>query len=275
MSEILSSLIPEPLEERLHTALRQAMALGAEGAEAFVTVSRSRKAKVRNGVLEDLTASKRGGLGLRVLREGRTGIATTTDLSRASFSDLVQQAWELAALGDPDPWLRQAEPSGSDDLPSRYDARTEALATLLHARTEALTALLHAGAETLAALHHAGTHHRAVHALRAPVAGLLVPAALLIPAALRAVAGTIAPTLRHGGDGGDAERDSGGTAENPSSLAFHVDLLMWSPRRAGGGGCPGRGGDESGSLSVCRLVVRLEVRALDTVEIRIDNMVST
>lgn len=128
MSGAFSSLVPEPLEERLHTALRQAMALGADGAEAFVTVSRSRKAKVRNGVLEDLTASKRGGLGLRVLRGGRTGIATTTDLSRASFADLVQQAWELAALGDPDPWLRQAEPAGSDDLPSRYDARAEALA---------------------------------------------------------------------------------------------------------------------------------------------------
>ena len=64
---------------------------------------------------------------MRVLRGGRTGIATTTDLSRENFNDLFRQAWEISALGDEDPWQRQAEPSGADDLPIRYDARAEAL----------------------------------------------------------------------------------------------------------------------------------------------------
>ena len=125
--EAFRSLIPDALEDRLQDALRHARTLGADGAEAYVTVSRSRKAKVQNGALEDLTQSKRGGLGLRILREGRTGIATTTDLARADFKDLVAQAFDLAELGDPDPWLRQAEPSGVDDLPTRYFADTEAL----------------------------------------------------------------------------------------------------------------------------------------------------
>lgn len=120
--------IPENLEARLQEGIRHAQSLGADGAEAFVSVSRSRKAKVQNGALEDLSTSKRGGLGVRVLRGGRTGIATTTDLSRADFRDLFQQALELAALGDADAWLRQAEPSGRDDLPERFDARTEAIA---------------------------------------------------------------------------------------------------------------------------------------------------
>lgn len=125
--------IPEELEGRLQEGIRAAMALGASGAEAFVSVSRSRKAKVQNGALEDLTASKRGGLGVRVLREGpdgtRTGLATSTDLAQADFSALFRQAWDLSALGDEDPWTRQADPAGEDDLPSRYDARVEALAT--------------------------------------------------------------------------------------------------------------------------------------------------
>lgn len=107
------------------------MKLGAEGAEAFLSVSRSRKAKVQNGVLEDLTASKRGGLGVRVLRAGarglRVGLATTSDLAAPDFRDLFAQAWDLSALGDEDPWLRQAEPSGADDLPSRYDPAVDAL----------------------------------------------------------------------------------------------------------------------------------------------------
>jgi PmbA protein len=119
--------LPQSLEERLQEGIRHAMSLGAEGAEAYLSVSRSRKAKVQNGSLEDLTTSKRGGLGVRVLRDGRTGISTTTDLSRPDFKDLFQNAWELAALGDKDPWLRQAEPSGEDDLPSRFDPRAEEL----------------------------------------------------------------------------------------------------------------------------------------------------
>ena len=125
------TLIPEPLEAKLQDGIRAALALGAEGAEVFMSVSRSRRAKVQNGVLEDLTTSKRGGLGVRVLRGGpkglRTGIATTTDLTRADFKDLFAQAWELSALGDEDPWVRQADPSGEDDLPGRYDPRGAAL----------------------------------------------------------------------------------------------------------------------------------------------------
>jgi PmbA protein len=126
-----TTFIPESLEARLQDGIRHAMSLGAEGAEAFISVSRSRKAKVQNGHLEDLTVSKRGGLGVRVLRgRGRgfhTGLATTTDLTAADFRNLFAQAWELSALGDEDPWLRQADPSGADDLPGRFDVAVESI----------------------------------------------------------------------------------------------------------------------------------------------------
>jgi len=129
---VFRSFLSPSLEDRLQDGLRYARELGAEGAEAYVSVSRSRRAKVQNGALEDLSTSKRGGLGVRVLRRGAkglgTGIATTTDLTRKDFKELFAQAWELSALGDEDPWIRQAEPSGQDDLPSRYDRRAESLA---------------------------------------------------------------------------------------------------------------------------------------------------
>jgi PmbA protein len=128
---VFRTFLTSDLEDRLQDGLRHAQALGAEGAEVFVSVSRSRRAKVQNGALEDLTTSKRGGLGVRVLRRGpkgvRTGIATTTDLTREDFKDLFTQAWDLSALGDEDPWVRQADPEGQDDLPSRYDRRGESL----------------------------------------------------------------------------------------------------------------------------------------------------
>ena len=125
------TFLGEALEQRLQEGIRHALALGAEGAEAFASVSRSRRAKVQNGALQDLTTSKRGGLGVRVLRAGpkglRTGIATSTDLTRADFRELFAQAWQLSALGDEDRWIRQADPEGSDDLPSRHDPRGAAL----------------------------------------------------------------------------------------------------------------------------------------------------
>jgi PmbA protein len=130
---VFQTYIAAALEDRLRAGIAHAMDLGADGAEAFVTVSRGRRAKVQNGVLQDLTASKRGGIGVRVLRAGpkgvRTGIATTTDLTRADFRDLFGQAWQLSALGDEDPWLRQAEPEGEDDLPGRHDPRGDALSS--------------------------------------------------------------------------------------------------------------------------------------------------
>ncbi|MDE3246784.1 MAG: hypothetical protein KGN80_11915, partial [Acidobacteriota bacterium] len=109
---MFQTFIPESLESRLREGIRHAERLGATGAEAFVSVSRSRKAKVQNGELQDLSVSKRGGIGVRVLRSGdkglKVGSATTTDLSRPDFMDLFAQAWELSELGDEDPWIRQA-----------------------------------------------------------------------------------------------------------------------------------------------------------------------
>lgn len=130
--QIFRSMISQSLEEAVMEGIEYAKTLGACGAEAFLSVSRSRRAKVQNGALEDLTASKRGGLGARVLRQGPNGIqvgsTTTTDLTRRDVKDLFQQAWELSALGDEDPWVcQEPEQKGIDNLPSHYDARIEAL----------------------------------------------------------------------------------------------------------------------------------------------------
>ena len=54
---MLRSFLPESLESRLQEGIQHAVTQGAAGAEAFVSVSRSRKAKVQNGQLEDLTSS--------------------------------------------------------------------------------------------------------------------------------------------------------------------------------------------------------------------------
>jgi len=129
--QLFRSIIAHDLENAVMAGIRYAKTLGACGAEAYLSVSRSRRAKVQNGVLEDLTRSKRGGLGVRVMRQGADGICigstTTSDITRSDVTDLFRQAWELSALGDEDTWIRQADPEGTDDLPSRFDTRVEAL----------------------------------------------------------------------------------------------------------------------------------------------------
>jgi PmbA protein len=131
--KLFRTFLSEALESRLQDGIQRALKLGAFGAEAFVSISNSHKAKVQNGNIQDLSTSKRGGLGVRVLRNGnkglRTGIATTTDLTRDNFLDLFTQAWQLSALVDEDRWIRQAEPSGCDDIPSRYNQNCSNMTT--------------------------------------------------------------------------------------------------------------------------------------------------
>lgn len=128
---VFRTFLSEALENKLKDGIQYALNLGAAGAEAFINVSHSHKAKIQNGKLQDLSTSKRGGLGVRVMRAGksgmRTGIATSTSLTNDNFHELFAQAWQLSELGDDDHWIRQAEPYGIDNLPSRYDQQCSSI----------------------------------------------------------------------------------------------------------------------------------------------------
>ena len=74
------------------TAIDRASRFGAELAEAYLSSGKELSIEVREGRVETLKLAEDRGLGVRVLRGGRTGFAYTTDLSPAGVEEVARQA---------------------------------------------------------------------------------------------------------------------------------------------------------------------------------------
>lgn len=126
---VFRTFISESLENRLQDGIQYALKLGAIGAEVFVKISHYNKADVQDGILQNLSTSKRGGISVRVLSKSNlgihTGITTSTNLTNVSFNELFEQAWQLSLLNDADHWTCQLESDAYTkekyNLPSNYD----------------------------------------------------------------------------------------------------------------------------------------------------------
>jgi PmbA protein len=105
--------------------LRLAADRGAKGAEAFAERATSRRIKVYKQEVEELTAARRKGVGLRVFQEGAVGHSYSSDTSPRSLRDLVERALANASVTDPDPFARLPEPQGGPPDVSVYDPRLE------------------------------------------------------------------------------------------------------------------------------------------------------
>jgi len=82
--------------------VERARAAGAGEAEALAQRSRDASVSVVNGEIEQLSEAASKGVGLRVIRDGRLGFASTTDFSPEALDRLVRRALELAAASEPD-----------------------------------------------------------------------------------------------------------------------------------------------------------------------------
>jgi len=97
----------------------QALAAGADAAEAYLSRSWEREIKVRLGRLERTVEASGTGCGLRVDRGARQGFASTTELSSDGIRRLVETALALAAQAPEDP--HGALPSRPPDPPPVLD----------------------------------------------------------------------------------------------------------------------------------------------------------
>jgi PmbA protein len=109
------------VDEVLVTAARR----GAKDAEAFAERATSRRIKVYRQEVEELTAARRKGVGLRVFQEGAVGHAYSSDTSPRALDELVERALGNASVTDPDPFARLPEPHGEPPAVSVYDPRLE------------------------------------------------------------------------------------------------------------------------------------------------------
>jgi PmbA protein len=102
---------------------RAAKAKGADDCDCFIETGRELTIKVRSGEVESIERASFRGMGIRFFSKQRLGFAFTTDFSRASITDLVDQcrAFALAVTPDPEAGIPDAashdtEDSGADDL---------------------------------------------------------------------------------------------------------------------------------------------------------------
>jgi len=83
--------------------LELARARGAATAEVYAEQGVSRRVKVFRGEVEELTAARRKGVGLRVFQGGKVGYGYSSDLSDESLAEVVDTALANARVADDDP----------------------------------------------------------------------------------------------------------------------------------------------------------------------------
>lgn len=99
------------LLDRLHDLVAQARKQGADAADAMMVRSASLSVGWRMGQQERLERSEATDLGLRVLVGQQQALVSTSDLSAASLSTLVERAVSMARVVPADPWVGLADPT--------------------------------------------------------------------------------------------------------------------------------------------------------------------
>ncbi len=91
-----------------------AMARPGEHIEAFVSRDAETDIRIYEGEVEHFVAAQTEGVGIRVIREGRTGFAYAGVLDEASVAEVLAEARDNVQFGTPDEWAGLAEPDGVD-----------------------------------------------------------------------------------------------------------------------------------------------------------------
>ncbi|MCX8033508.1 MAG: TldD/PmbA family protein [Thermoleophilia bacterium] len=96
--------------------------------EAYVTLARTVEIKAYGGRVESLLVAEPRGVGVRAMRDGRTGYAYTTDLSDAGLHRVAAAAAAAMAAGDRDPiaGLPPASEAGYPEIPGLWSPSVSA-----------------------------------------------------------------------------------------------------------------------------------------------------
>ncbi|HEX6136681.1 MAG TPA: DNA gyrase modulator, partial [Casimicrobiaceae bacterium] len=102
MSDHHASFASEDLVTLAGDIVARARALGADEADAFVLSGIESTVSVRRGELEKLIEAGSRSVSIRVIREKRTAVCNTSDLTPRALEELVATAVELAKISEPD-----------------------------------------------------------------------------------------------------------------------------------------------------------------------------
>jgi PmbA protein len=89
-----------------------AMAQPGEHIEAYVSRDSETDIRIYEGAVEHFVAARTEGVGIRVIRDGRTGFAYAGVLDEAAVAEVLAEARDNVQFGTPDEWAGLAEPDG-------------------------------------------------------------------------------------------------------------------------------------------------------------------
>lgn len=89
-----------------------AAAQPGEQVEAFVSRGGDTEVRVYQGEVEHFVAAQSEGIGIRVIRDGRTGFAYAGTLDESAISEVLAEARDNVRFGTVDEWAGLAEPDG-------------------------------------------------------------------------------------------------------------------------------------------------------------------
>ena len=91
-----------------------ARAKPGEQVEAFVSRGIETEVRVYEGEVEHFVSAQSEGIGIRVIRDGRTGFAYAGTLDPSAIADVLAEARDNVEFGTRDEWAGLAEPDGVD-----------------------------------------------------------------------------------------------------------------------------------------------------------------
>ena len=91
-----------------------AQARAGEQVEAFVSRDSETDIRVYEGQVEHFVSAQSEGIGIRVIRDGRTGFAYAGTLDPAAIAEVLAEARDNVEFGTHDEWAGLAEPDGVD-----------------------------------------------------------------------------------------------------------------------------------------------------------------
>ncbi len=89
-----------------------ARAAAGEQVEAYVSRGGETEVRVYQGDVEHFVSAQSEGIGIRVIKDGRTGFAYAGTLDEAAVADVLAEARDNAQFGTVDEWAGLAEPDG-------------------------------------------------------------------------------------------------------------------------------------------------------------------
>jgi PmbA protein len=104
-----------------------AQAIAGEQVEAYVSRDVETDIRIYEGEVEHFVSAQSEGIGIRVIRDGRTGFAYAGTLDPGAIAEVLAEARDNLSFGTRDEWAGLAEPDGVEVVPQ--ELWSEALAS--------------------------------------------------------------------------------------------------------------------------------------------------